>query len=42
MISLILVSHCKMISDGLKQMIDGMANNKNVTAISAGGMDNGE
>ncbi|WP_392562012.1 dihydroxyacetone kinase phosphoryl donor subunit DhaM [Orbus sturtevantii] len=41
MISLILVAHSKMITDGLKHMIDGMANNNNVTAISAGGMENG-
>ncbi|WP_392563848.1 dihydroxyacetone kinase phosphoryl donor subunit DhaM [Orbus wheelerorum] len=42
MISLILVSHSKMITDGLKQMIDGMANNSNVNAISAGGITNGD
>lgn len=42
MISLILVSHCKTISDGLKQMIDGMANNGNVVAISAGGIMDGD
>lgn len=39
MISLILVSHCKMITDGLKRMIDEMASNReHVRVFSAGGL----
>lgn len=42
MISLILVSHSKKLTDGLKEMIDGMASNQeNVTVFSVGGTSDG-
>lgn len=42
MISLILVSHSKKITDGLKEMIDGMAlNQQHVTVFSVGGTSDG-
>lgn len=42
MISLILVSHSKKITDGLKEMIDEMAaNQENVTTFSVGGTSDG-
>lgn len=42
MISFILVSHSKKITDGLKEMIDEMAQNReNVTVFSVGGTSDG-
>lgn len=41
MVGIILVSHSQKITDGIKELIEQMASNDNVSIISAGGTDDG-